>query len=92
MTLTHFFFVYALAAGLAVGTMLGYFPAAGAAGVPPFLMLLIALAVFDGLCLLRSGGSPEGMVTMPVRLGGLVLAIVAMTVVTQIAGLPFRLF
>jgi hypothetical protein len=92
MSLTHFFFAYALAAGLAVGAMLSYFPASSLAGVPPFLMVLIALAVFDGLCLLRSGGSPEGMISMPIRMTGLAIALIAMVVVTQSAGLPLRLF
>jgi hypothetical protein len=92
MTLNRLFLAFALAAGLAVGAALVSFPALRATGLPPVFMVLIVLAIFDGICFYRNGATPGGMITMPVRFAGFLLAIGGIAVIASWTGTEMRYF
>ena len=92
INLTHIFLAFALAAGLAVGAALVAFPAFRAFNLPPYFIVLLALAAFDGLCFWRGGGAPGSVVSMPVRFAGFVIGTLAIAAIGAWAGIEIRYF
>lgn len=92
LTLAHYFLAFSLAVGIAVGAALVEFPVLRALNLPSYLLILIALAAFDVACFLRGGNSVSGMVSMPVRFAGFVIALSAMFAVASLGGVEVNFF
>jgi hypothetical protein len=92
INLNTIFLAFALAAGVAVGAALIAFPAFRAINLPPYFIVLLALAVFDGLCFWRGGGAPGSVVSMPVRFAGFVIGAVVVAAIGYVAGIDLRMF
>lgn len=92
MNLTTIFMAFALAAGIAVGAALVLFPSVRGLNIPPYFIVLLALAVFDAACFWRGRGAPGSVVSMPVRFLGFVLGAMAMAAIGWFAGVDIRFF
>jgi len=91
-TLAHYFFAFSLAVGVAVGAALVEFPTLQTLNLPSYLLILIALAAFDVACFLRGGSTTSGMVSMPVRFSGFIIALGAMMAVASLGGATVNFF
>jgi hypothetical protein len=92
MTLNHIFLGFMALIGVAVGALLVAKPEVRDFRLPPYFWILIAMLLFELAVFLRRKGAPGGMISMEVRLLGLVVGVVLMVVIPAIAGSPGRLF
>ena len=91
MTVDRISFAYMALVGIAGGAVLVAFPVVGDFWLKPYFWVLIAVGVFDVGAVLR-GQAPGSMLTMPARLFGFVIGVVALVVVPTLAGSSVQFF
>ena len=91
MTADKIFFGYMALVGIAAGALLVAYPAAGDFWLKPYFWILIAVLLFDVGAVLR-GYAPGALLSMPARLLGFVIGIVALVVIPTLAGSAVTFF
>ena len=84
------FFGYMAVVGILAGAILVAFPSVGDSWFKPYFWVLISVALFDGVGLLRRQSQTGTVLSMEARLLGFVIGIVLMVVVPTLAGSSAR--
>ena len=92
VTIDRIFFGYMAVVGILAGAILIAFPSVGDRWFKPYFWVLIAVALFDGVGLLRRHTQPGTALSMEARLLGFVIGVVLMVVVPTLAGSSARFF
>jgi len=90
--INYIFLAYVAVVGLAIGGVLVVKPEWAELRIPPFLWLLIAMALFEIAAFARRQGAFGSAIRMEVRFLGFVLALGLMFAVPYFAGSPVRMF
>ena len=92
VTIDRMFFGYMAVVGILAGAILVAFPSVGDSWFKPYFWVLISVALFDGVGLLRRQSQTGTVLSMEARLLGFVIGIVLMVVVPTLAGSSARFF
>jgi hypothetical protein len=90
VTIDRMFFGYMAVVGISAGAILVALPSAGDSWFKPYFWVLLAVALFDGVALLRR--QPGTALSIEARLLGFVIGIVLMVSVPTLAGSSARFF
>jgi hypothetical protein len=86
--INRIFLAYMVVVGLAAGLAFVVKPDVRDFQIPAYFWVVIAMALFEGISFWRGGGAPGSVITMGIRVGGFVLAVLLMMAIPYAAGIP----
>ena len=91
MTIDRIFLAFMAVVGAAIGFLLVLYPASRDFRIPPYLWVLVAMMLFEGVAYWRGGGAAGTMVSMEFRLIALLVAVVLVIAIPSLMGAPGRI-
>jgi ABC-type transport system involved in cytochrome c biogenesis permease component len=86
--INRIFLAYMTAVGLAAGVAFLVKPEVRDVQIPAYFWIVIAMALFEGTAFARGRGAPGSVITMGIRVGGFLLAVLLMVAIPFAAGVP----
>jgi hypothetical protein len=88
MPIDRLFLAFMTLCGLALASLLIFFPNSAQFGIPPYFWVLIPMAIFETIAFARGRGVPGSVIAIWTRLIGFVIATALMMLVPYLAGQP----
>jgi hypothetical protein len=92
MSLGRIFLIFAVIVGAASGSILVLVPRSRDIGLEPYFWVLIAFVLFEGGLFARRGAASGAPISMSLRLGGFLLAMLLMFAIPLAAGVDVKYF
>ncbi len=86
--INRIFLVYMTVVGIAAGVAFVVKPEVRDFQIPAYFWIVIAMALFEGVTFVRGRGAPGSVISMGIRVGGFLLAVLLMIAIPGAAGIP----